>query len=154
MSISLDHCTWASVEGRHLVTSPPWIHSLFPFPWGLQSWCPFSEGESFLSQFSLSLSIHFLIRKVEIRGNIHRSCGNVPENIVSHAFVSPALNSYSEEASITFAMATTPCTFVKLHLTSFPLMIFSWICPSHGQKACNSHSEFCLYGQKLKAKPA
>lgn len=113
----------------------------------------FKRGKFFSSILPFSLN-SFLDQESGIRGDVHLGCGNVPGGITSRAIFSAALNSYSKETSITFAMATSPCTVVELHLTSFPPIIFSWICPSHGQKACNSHSEFCLHGWKLKAKPA
>lgn len=117
---------------------------------------PYQKG-CFLPQYFLSLSVHFLMRKVEIRGHIHLSDAEGAEMFLGveyHMHLLALLSTAKAEASIAFAIATTPRTSVKLHLTSFPLMIFSRICPSHGQKTCSSHSEFCLHEQKLKAKPA
>lgn len=139
--------------GRHLVTSTLKSTTSAFSPGACRAGVPFLQGKVYFSVLPFSPNSLFWSGKWKLE-----RCSSQLWKCSSQCSITCICQSCSQQlkqrGSITFAMATTPCTLVKLHLTSFPLVILSWNCPSHGQKDCNSHSEFHLYGQKSKAQPA
>lgn len=140
--------------GKHLVTSPLKSQPL-PFPLGPAELVSlFCRGRFSFSVLPFSPNSLFWSGKWKLE-----RCSSQLWKCSWQCSITCICQSCSQQlkqrGSITFAMATTPCTLVKLHLTSFPLVILSWnVLPMVKKTATATLNSTCMDRNRRLSQPS